>query len=1298
VKTSQKTNGKVEILITEDSPTQAARLVHLLEQRGFTVTAAANGREALALLKRSKPSLVISDIVMPELDGYGLCKAIKADAGLKDIPVMLVTTLSEPRDVIRGLECGADNFLRKPYDERYLMSRIDYLLMNQELRKNQKTQMSMEISLGGQKYVINPERQQMLDLLISTYEQAVEVNNELKQREKELAHSNEVRNAMYSIAEGLNQAGDEREVAKLALDRALDLPGVQAGWISVRDGDSAHRLLAARNLPPALEVSGALDGDCACRRRLVSGELDHVTNIMKCERLDRAEGDTRGLRYHASIPLTLGDRALGVMNLVGPEKGLFNENELKDLYSVGNQVAVALNRAHMHEHLERLVQERTAALEAEIVERKRAEKEQARLAAIIEATPDFVATADLDGRVLFMNQAGQRMLGLEPGQDLSTVRIPETHLPWAAKLVLETGIPSAIRDGVWSGETAFLGPGGREVSMIQVILAHRAADGKVEFLSTIARDITERKCAEEEIRTLNADLEQRVAKRTADLSRSNLALAAKEEELHSIVEHLTGCIITVDETGQIRSTNSAMERVFGHAVHEVIGKNVSMLMPEPNRTAHDGYIQRYLDTGEARILGTRREVEGRRKGGERITLEVGVSEYFAQGKRFFTAILYDISERVRVAQEVERARQEAERANRAKSAFLAAMSHEIRTPMNGVIGMLEVLQQSSLQENQVELVELIRESSFSLLTVIDDILDFSKIEAGKLQIESVPMSVANVVESVCSMLNRMAHGKGVQLTVFVDPAIPVDVLGDSLRLRQILVNLINNAIKFSSAEERSGRVSVRALLAAGGAERVTVEITVRDNGIGMDDQTQRQLFTPFTQADSTTTRRFGGTGLGLAISRNLAHLMGGEITAHSAPEKGATFSVRLPFEPLPAKVDANKEVSVIAGLRCTVEGAAEGLADDLGAYLKHVGAVVERLPGGEHSPGRAGGESEEAIRVYETAETGAPVRSVLIGLGRGQPEERVKARSNEIKLDGNALTRQRFLKAVAIAAGRASPEETELLPVDGADAVAAPSREEALRSGRLILVAEDNETNQKVILRQFALLGFAADVADTGRKALERWASGDYALIVTDLHMPEMDGYELAAAIRSQEGGSRHVPIIALTANALRGEAERCAAAGMDGYLTKPASLADLRTVLEKWLRADAPAEGDITVATSSEVNADASVPVDVKVLKALVGDDAAVIRELLQDFQLRASRIAAEIQAAVDERQAAVASALAHKLKSSARSVGAENLGEICAEIERAGQAGEIEALGPLLARFIAEKLIVDRYLATVT
>ena len=576
---NQKTNGKVEILIAEDSPTQAAQLAHLLEQRGYLVTVAANGREALALLERRKPNLVISDIVMPELDGYGLCKAIKTDKNLKDIPVMLVTTLSDPQDVIRGLECGADNFIRKPYDERYLLSRIDYLLMNLELRKNQKMQMGMEIDLGGKKHFINAERQQILDLLISTYEQAVEINSELRQRETELEHSNQVLHGLGSIVAGLNSAITERDVAQAALERALELPGIQAGWISLWEGQSGFRLVATRNLPPALLCEGAMDGLCDCRRRFLAGDLDHVTNIMECERLKGAKGDTHGLRYHASVPLWAGDRAMGVMNLVGAEQGLFDEAELKMLYVVGNQVAVALERARLHEHLEQLVEERTAALTVEVAERRRIQEEQARLVAIIEATPDLIGTAMLDGRLLYTNQAGRLLMGIKD-KDLSKVRIQDIHPEWAGKLVMEEGIPHAVSHGAWSGETAILGPDGREIPVLQVILAHKGTDGTVEYLSTIARDITLRKGQETKIKRLN--------------------------RIYSVLSGINTTIVRVREEGELFREACRIAVELGRFTFAWIGKldaDSRQVTPVAQAGRDDGYLAQINLTSREDIAG-----------------------------------------------------------------------------------------------------------------------------------------------------------------------------------------------------------------------------------------------------------------------------------------------------------------------------------------------------------------------------------------------------------------------------------------------------------------------------------------------------------------------------------------------------------------------------------------------------------------------------------------------------------------------------------------------------------------------
>jgi len=366
---------RIEILVVEDSPTQAVRLQHLLEEYGYKVKVAANGKEALAAARQQKPALIISDILMPEMDGYMFCKEVKSQEKLKDIPVILLTSLSSPIDIIKGLQCGSDNFIRKPYDEKYLLARINYILTNRETRKSEKTQVGMEIDFAGQRHFITSEKRQIFDLLISTYEEAVHMNEELKARQKDLARSYQSLNALYRISEGLNQCTSEQEVAERSLERSLELPDVHAGWFVVRNGKSDFRVVAVGGLPAALTRAGMLDGDCLCRRNLLSSNFPQASNILECERLQNARGKTGGLRYHASVPIWIGTQLLGIMNLAGREEGMLSDDDLKVLNGVGNQIGVALERARLYEHLEKMVAERTAALTAEINVRKQAEAE-----------------------------------------------------------------------------------------------------------------------------------------------------------------------------------------------------------------------------------------------------------------------------------------------------------------------------------------------------------------------------------------------------------------------------------------------------------------------------------------------------------------------------------------------------------------------------------------------------------------------------------------------------------------------------------------------------------------------------------------------------------------------------------------------------------------------------------------------------------------------------------------------------------------------------------------------------------
>ena len=673
-------------------------------------------------------------------------------------------------------------------------------------------------------------------------------------------------------------------------------------------------------------------------------------------------------------------------------------------------------------------------------------------------------------------------------------------------------------------------------------------------------------------------------------------------------------------------------------------------------------------------------------------------------------------------EELERARNAADAATQAKSDFLAAMSHEIRTPMNGVIGMVEVLARSSLKGHQVDMVELIRESAFSLLTIIDDILDFSKIEAGHMKIEARSLSVTEAVEKVCVMLNRLAEKQNVELTLFTDPAIPHSVVGDSLRLRQVLINLINNAVKFSGGTRRVGKVLVRAVLMRLEAGHAHIEFQVIDNGIGMDEATIARLFTAFSQADASTTRRFGGTGLGLAISQKLASLMGGTVGVQSTPGQGSRFVLHMPFKVLAIPENERKPSPLVAGLACLVveDGGGDDIARDLQAYLVDAEVRTQsvkdlqglRSMASSLAPGlwiwiiNAGSNqppSADMLRDIAALNPSIDARFVVIGRGPDRYPHRVDA--DRVTVDGNVLTRSALLRSVAIAAGRAQEED------EGADMVEKPrhaaalptslSREEARRLGRLILVAEDNAMNQKVIIQQFALLGLTADVTGDGLHALHRWRSGDYALILTDLHMPGMDGYQLCAAIRAEEAKlasgseqSARIPIIALSANAVKGEAENCRNTGMDDFLRKPVPLAELEAMLEKWLpTATVTAPQPQTLATMEMKNS----PVDLRVLSDLVGDDVDVIKEFLQEFQLSAVRNQQEIvQAFVSQNDGAIAAA-AHQLKSAARSVGALALGALCEELETAAARHDKTSLQPLRDRLLDEMRRVDAYLDSV-
>ncbi len=936
----------------------------------------------------------------------------------------------------------------------------------------------------------------------------------------------------------------------------------------------------------------------------------------------------------------------------------------------------------------------------DISERKRAEEQLSMLSRAMEQSPASIVITDMNGTIEYVNARFVQVTGYTAEEAIG--RNPRLLSSGQEPREKYAQLWSTITSGgEWRGEFLNRKKNGDLYWEFASISPIKNRDGVPKHYLAVKEDITDRKHAEAEL--------QESARR-----------------LQSIIETVDEGITVSDRSGHFEVFNSKMEAITGYTLREANSTEgfFSLLCPAArNPEQASARLREIIATGESCEL----EMTICTRAGEEKALLVSTSVIRYKNRDMVLSAYRDITGRKRAeremamyaqqllkaksqaeeqAHELAVAREQALQASRLKSEFVANMSHEIRTPMNGVIGMTGLLLDTKLTREQREYTEIIRTSGDALLSIINDILDFSKIEAGKLTLEIIDFDMRAVVEESVDMLVQKAHEKDLELICYVNEGIPTAVHGDPGRLRQIIINLLGNAIKFTE----TGEVGVEALLERETEHDIDVRFMIRDTGIGISEEHRQRLFLSFSQADGSTTRKYGGTGLGLAISKQLVEMMGGSIGVQSQPGAGSEFwfTIRLQKQGKPG---------AIVHPRSNLDNVRVLVVDDNRTNRTILSHIVGRW--GMRSIAVEGGrEALEALRT--AASTGDPFTVALLDMQ--MPEMDGASLARIIKSDpaiagvplvlltslghGNGTMAESGISAMLTKPVKESALFDTLAVLLGtaekgarADGNASGSSvtEEGFREGRplsvRILVAEDNAINQKVALRMLDKLGCRADVVANGREAVEALKQMPYDLVLMDCNMPEMDGFDATAVIREREGEEKHTVIIAMTANALRGDRERVLAAGMDDYLAKPISQKELAILIRDWttkikgngngIHDEEWSGGDVPGGRREEI-LDRQRLAELRELAD--GEDAGWLRALAQTYVHDAAQRIIEIHKAARTENAAAVARLAHALKGSSKNIGVMNVITACQQLQSLGESGTCAGVSGLLCELDAE------------
>ena len=956
------------------------------------------------------------------------------------------------------------------------------------------------------------------------------------------------------------------------------------------------------------------------------------------------------------VPLAVGGRPTGVISLQNVDREhAFTEADQRLLVTLARSVSVALENARLVHETRRRAEELATvnsvgqALAAQLDLDALIELVGERVRETFDADIAYVALHDVPGGKIdfaYYYESGERRdePAIEYGQGL-TSQIIDSREP----LLLNREAQYEGRAQIGTPSRSYLGVpilvGDEAIGVVSVQSIEeegRFGEAETGLLATIASNVG--------VAIHNARL-------FAEIGR-------QKQYLESLVEITPVAVVTMDADERVTGWNPAAAELFGHAPEDALGRPVDdLVFGEDARDEGREITREALRTGRAQRI-TRR----RRKDGTSVDVELMLVPLVLEGERAgFLAIYHDITE-------LQRARQEAEAATQAKSAFLATMSHEIRTPMNAVIGMTGLLLDTELTSEQREFAEVVRSSGDALLHVIDDILDYSKIEAGKLELEREPVDLRECVEGALEIVAPRAWEKAIELGCLIDEDAPPGIVGDAGRLRQVLLNLLSNAVKFTE----EGEVVVDVTAVETEADAYRLEIAVRDTGIGIPTDRMDKLFESFSQVDASTTRRYGGTGLGLAISKRLVGLMGGSMRVESEVGGGSTFRITLPVQAaeLPERGRLEETLPQLAGKRVLVvddnatnreivarharswamepvsfEGPAEALARIVAGEPFDVGVLDMMMPLMD------GLTLAREIRRHRD-EHELPL-VLLTSLGRLPKSE--SAGDFAVQLAKPVRASQLYNALLKALAGRGP---------DGAVSELAPHDGTVETSPLRILLAEDNAVNQKVALRLLDRLGYRADVVWNGREAVEAIERTHYDVVLMDVQMPELDGLDASRRICARWAREERPRIVAMTANAMPEDREACLAAGMDDYVAKP-------------IRPEALAEALRRVRPRAQVAAPAdSVRLETSAVASLreLGGDA-FLAEVIALFLTDGPVLLQAARRALDEGNAEELRRAAHTLKSNGATLGANDFAERCRALEQCAKSGRIDEATELVA-----------------